>query len=140
MPPQGSNINSVELSPDRRQVTITGKVEVPEDYTVGLLHVWLAQPGAPDRPGVGVAIDCFAEGGPAEFAPDGETFRLTVPQGEPPNGVVGGPFFEGPATVSVIAVLSPSKSGLVTQVLEWGRIAILPEDPDTEAAAAFSAG
>jgi len=141
--PHGSNINSVELAPQGGQVTITGTVDVPEDYTIGLLHVWLAQPGAPGRDGVGVAIDCLATGGPAEFAPDRKTFRLTVSQSEPPNGVVGGPFFQGPATVSAIAVLSPNtdgKPGVVTQVLEWGRIAILPEDPDLVVAAAFDAG
>jgi len=39
--------------------------------------------------------------------------------------------------------LSPNtdgKPGVVTQVLEWGRIAILPEDPDLVVAAAFDAG
>ena len=45
---------------------------------------------------------------------------------------------EGPAIVSVIAVLS--KNGEVAQVLQWSRIAMLPEGPDPLVDTASEAG
>jgi hypothetical protein len=131
MPSQGSNINSVKLASGTGEVTITGSVDVPVDYTITLLHVWLAQPGAPEQNGVGVAIDCLDKTGPGKLGPGGKTFELTVAPGNPATGVLGGPFFFGPATVSAIAVLSPKpgKPG-ATGVLQWSRIVELSQDVD----------
>jgi len=134
MPSQGSNINSVAFNGG--ELKIIGEITDAPDYDKdsSLLHIWLAQPACPETAGAGLAIDCFglsptATKGTPGFVRDGDKFRLTVPMGVPVSGVVG-TFFEGPATVSVIAVLK--KGDAVLQVLQWSRIARLPEDTDGE--------
>jgi hypothetical protein len=69
------------------------------------------------------------------FVSAGDKFSLTVPTGASIASGVVGPFFQGPATVSVIAVLY--KNGAMTQVLQWSRIAMLPEDTANEVDAAL---
>ncbi len=114
-----SNIQSVRLSGGG--VTIVGTLTNTKGYDVALFHVWLAQPGGPGQSGAGLAIDYLA-GKPTPFT--GGPFTLTAGLGDP--GVFG-PFFQGPATASAIAVLS--KDGVVTEVIEWSRIVMLPKDP-----------
>ncbi|MGO9886633.1 MAG: hypothetical protein ACLP0L_01770 [Solirubrobacteraceae bacterium] len=134
MPSQGSNINSVDLNVN--ELKIIGEITDPPDYDEdsSLLHIWLAQPACPEEAGAGLAIACFGLSPTATketpgFVRKGDKFRLTVPTGVPVSGVVG-TFFEGPATVSVIAVLK--KGDAVLKVLQWSRIAILPEGTDPE--------
>ena len=105
-----SNIRSVSLDGD--VLTIIGEIAglLQYDPELSLLHVWLAQPACPGKPGAGLAIDCFAiSDTPPAGTPSIEytrnSFTLTVPLGPPPPPGVAGKFFEGPATVSVIAVL-----------------------------------
>jgi hypothetical protein len=114
-----SNIETVSLSGG--EVTIEGTLTNTKGYDVTLFHVWLAQPGAPGQNGAGLAIDYLAGKSPP-FT--GGPFTLTAgPEG---TGVVGA-FFEGPATASAIAVLS--KDRVVTEVIQWSRIVMLPKDP-----------
>ncbi len=121
MTQQGSNINSVELASEDSHVTIVGTLEVPEDYTVELLHVWLAQPGCSGENGAGLAIDC--KNNPSVQSKRDGTFTLTAPLAGPGVTGVVGDFFEGPATASAIAVLS--KNGVVAEVLQWSRLVML---------------
>lgn len=125
-----SNIQSVSLS--EGGLTITGEITDMKDQTVKLLHVWLAQPGCGEQKGAGLAIDCLADGDP--FV--GERFTVTAAPAGPQNKGVFGEFFDGPATVSAIAVLSTNEG--VTQVLQWSRIVILPEYPVPLSASAAS--
>lgn len=127
-----SNIQSVALN--EGALKIIGEIANLETYDRGesVLHVWLAQPECAENDGAGLAIDCFALD-PAEtgdtptptFVSEGDKFRLTVPAGASTDEGVVGKFFQGPATVSVIAVLH--KNGAATQVLQWSRIAMLSE-------------
>lgn len=130
--PGASNIHTVTLEPaaggNVTNVTIIGEVAQKKGCKVTLLHVWLAQPGAPGQAGAGLAID-FLAGRTDEFA--GGPFTITgaaPPPGAPSTGVVGR-FVEGPATVSAIAVLSDTKSGEVAEVLQWSDIVSLPKVP-----------
>ena len=91
-----------------------------------------AQPGCGEQKGAGLAIDCLADGDP--FV--GERFTVTAAPAGPQNKGVFGEFFDGPATVSAIAVLSTNEG--VTQVLQWSRIVILPEYPVPLSASAAS--
>ncbi len=124
-----SNINSVTLGSADGKLTIVGTIADLKDYSVELLHVWLAQPGGPNQNGVGLAIDCI-NGTKATFDPNKDTFEVIVDPGN--TGVVGGPFFSGPAIASAIAVLAPKKSGsekgVVTEVLQWSLILELAKD------------
>lgn len=146
-----SNIQSVDLN--EGALKIIGEITGLPDYDdkSSLLHVWLAQPACPAEPGqpecpgkhgAGLAIDCFglsptATGNKPSFVCDGDTFRLTVPTDASIDSGVVGTFFKGPATVSVIAVLY--ENGAVAEVLQWSRIATLPEDTDPEVDAAIDA-
>ena len=114
MPSQGSNINSVELASNGTRLTIVGTIAGLENYTVELLHVWLAEPGVAGNNGVGLAIDCI-NGTKATFDPATDTFTLIVDRTNDP-GVVGGPFFSGPATASAIAVLGRTQSLVTTRL------------------------
>jgi len=135
-----SNIQSVNLN--EGAIKIIGEIADLETYDrkSSVLHVWLAQPGYAENDGAGLAIDCFAleptaTGDTPTFVSAGDQFRLTVPTGASIASGVVGPFFQGPATVSVIAVLY--KNGAMTQVLQWSRIAMLPEDTANEVDAAL---
>ncbi len=141
MPSQGSNINSVELNGN--ELKIIGEITDLQTYDpkASVLHIWLAQPAFPENNGAGLAIDCLgllptAAGNTPTFVSAGDKFRLTVPTGASIASGVVGPFLQGPATVSVIAVLC--KNGAVPQVLQWSRIAMLPEDTDNEVDSALS--
>jgi hypothetical protein len=148
-----SNINSVILD-DQGGLTIIGEIADLQDYDLGesLIHVWLAQPGVPGQPGgpdqpevpaklgAGLAIDCIAA---ASAAPGAvctvftkNSFTLTVPSSASRASGVVGTFFKGPAIVSVLAVLveQGAQAGTVAQVLQWSRIAMLPEDAVVDAA------
>lgn len=142
MPSQGSNINSVELNVN--ELKIIGEITDLQTYDpkASVLHIWLAQPAFPENNGAGLAIDCFgllptAAGNTPTFVSDGDNFRLTVPTGAPKAPGVAGTFFQGPATVSVIAVLC--KNGAVAHVLQWSRIAMLPEGADKKVDTALDA-
>jgi hypothetical protein len=117
-----SNIRSVGLAGS--QVIIDGEISGTPGDLVELLHVWLAQPELSGRPGAGLAIDCL--GGTPAPIPGGGTYSFTLEAktGEP--GVVG-EFVDGPATVSAIAVVVDPTTHAVTQVLQWSRLAMLPE-------------
>ena len=136
-----SNIQSVDLN--EGELKIIGEIADLETYdrAKSVLHVWLAQPGYAENAGAGLAIDCFALSSTATantptFVCAGDKFRLTVPTDASIASGVVGPFFQGPATVSVIAVLY--KNGALTQVLQWSRIAMLPEATDNEVDSALS--
>src|ERR1700741_2411935 len=124
-----SNINSVTLGSADGKLTIVGTIADLKDYSVELLHVWLAQPGGPNQNGVGLAIDCI-NGTKATFDPNKNTFELIVDRSN--TGIVGGPFSSGPAMASAIAALVPKQSasqkGLVTEVLQWSLILELAKD------------
>ena len=116
---QGSNIRSVSL--DGAELTIIGTVD-KNGHDIGLLHVWLAQPGACGNAGAGLAIDCN-DNPSVTWKPNNE-FTLIVRKGD--SGVVGD-FFHGPATASAIAVLT--ENGVVTEVLQWSLILTLSGAP-----------
>jgi hypothetical protein len=130
-----SNVQSVDLNGGA--LKIIGEITDLQTYDRGesVLHVWLAQPAFPPKDGAGLAVDCFAllptaTANTPTFVSAGDKFRLTVPTGASIASGVVGTFFQGPATVSVIAVLY--KNGAVAQVLQWSRIAMLPEGTDHE--------
>jgi len=121
---RASNIQSVSLAGG--QVTIVGQVTLGPDDEVKLLHVWLAQPGYDGQAGAGLAIDYLATRPPgSEPFPEGNgKFEVTTPVQGQGAGVVGD-FCDGPATVSAIAVVY--NNGVIAEVLEWSRLAVLPE-------------
>lgn len=136
-----SNIQSVDFNGGA--LKIIGEIADLETYdrAKSVLHVWLAQPGYAENAGAGLAIDCFAlepnaTGETPTFVSAGDKFRLTVPTNTSLGSGVVGEFFQGPATVSVIAVLY--KNGAAVQVLQWSRIAMLPEGTDHEVDSALS--
>jgi hypothetical protein len=122
-----SNIRSVGLEEIggrvTGKVTIVGKVSPEPGLKVTLLHVWLAQPGCTGQVGAGLAIDYLV--GHPSFA--GGEFTINPDDPAPGTGVIGR-FFQGPATVSAIAVLSDIQTDVVKEVLQWSRLVMLPED------------
>jgi hypothetical protein len=109
--PQASNISAVSASGG--VLTIEGTIE-KNGHNVGLLHVWLAQPGAGGKMGAGLAFDGTKD--PTVQSP-GNEFTLTVNPATSQGAIVG-KFFRGPATASAIAVLTDG-TGAVTEVLQW---------------------
>jgi hypothetical protein len=139
-----SNIQSVHLNGGA--LKIIGEITGLQTYDSksSVLHVWLAQPACPGNAGAGLAINCFAldptqtgDTPTPTFVSDGDKFRLTVPERVSTGSGVVGKFFQGPATVSVIALLY--ENGAAAQVLQWSRIAMLPEGTDHVLDAAFDA-
>lgn len=109
--PQASNISAATASGD--VLTIEGTID-KKGQKVGLLHVWLAQPGVGEDDGAGLAFDGTKDS--TVQSPDDE-FELTVDPAASQGAIVG-KFFAGPATASAIAVLTDD-SGAVTEVLQW---------------------
>jgi hypothetical protein len=143
-----SNIKSVTV--DGENVIIEGELD-QDDYYVGLLHVWLAQPkqaaesGTPPV-GAGLAIDCksggceldhrhsftltaknavVSEGDIQELAAEDDE-NSTAAKSTAAKGVVGA-FSAGPATASAIAVLIPKDGPAVPEVLQWSQIITVTE-------------
>jgi hypothetical protein len=117
-----SNIPTVLLN-GNGSVTIEGQFTDIDDYTVTLLHVWLAGTGDDGQDGVGLAIDCLEEGQP-NVEVQGKEFTIAGAKGAAPKGMPDADFGEGPATVSGIAVLTPrppNPKHLVAEVIQWGR-------------------
>lgn len=108
---QASNISAAGALD--REVTIEGTI-AKNGQKVGLLHVWLAQPGVGDEKGAGLAFDGTKD--PTVKSACDE-FKLTVDP-EQSQGAIVGEFFPGPATASAIAVLTDD-TGAVTEVLQW---------------------
>jgi hypothetical protein len=113
-----SNIPSVFLDNDG-SVTIQVKFTDMDAHKVDLLHVWLAGTGVPKGYGAGLAIDGKQEGHETVES-DSTTFTLTGV-----FGANGAGFGEGSATVSAIAVLSPTKANVPAEVHQWGRMLTL---------------
>jgi hypothetical protein len=109
-----SNIPSVTLNKDG-EVTIVVRFTGIKDHKVDLLHVWLAGTGDPKQNGTGLAIDCLKPG-KTKVVRKGDTFTIIDAK-----GASGAKFGEGPATVSAIAQLLPTKKGLRAEVIQWGR-------------------
>jgi len=109
--PQASNISAVSAL--NEVVTIKGRID-KKGQKVGLLHVWLAQPGVGNEKGAGLAFD----GTKNPTVQSGkDEFKLEVDPETSEDAIVG-EFFPGPATASTIAVLTDG-AGAVTEVLQW---------------------
>jgi hypothetical protein len=108
---QASNIRAV--SDSGNVLTIEGTIE-KNGHKVALLHVWLAQPGVGDEKGAGLAFDGTKD---PTVQSRNEAFKLTVDPAKSEGAIIG-EFFPGPATASVIAVLTDDTDA-VTEVLQW---------------------
>jgi hypothetical protein len=110
-----SNIPWVRLNKDG---SVDFEVDITDvaDHTVKLLHVWLAATGDPAGNGAGLAMDVLNPGTTkVDFASD--TYTIFGATG------AGGPFGEGPATVSAIVVLVPKDPSAAPriEVIQWSR-------------------
>jgi hypothetical protein len=137
-----SRIDSIDLNADG-SVTIHGTFTDTDDYNVTLLHIWLAQQGVDEEPGVGLATDALDTdntfGPRGEPAFDDTTHSFSVKSFGAAYSVGSGagnaPFRPGPAVVSAIAVVSPKPPSVdpPAVVLEWSRMLTLPALGKTEA-------
>ena len=109
--PQASNISAVRAL--GRVLTIEGTID-KRGQKVGLLHVWLAQPGVGSEKGAGLAFDGTKD---RTVQSVNDEFKLEVNPATSEGAIVG-EFFPGPATASAIAVLTDG-TGAVTEVLQW---------------------
>lgn len=111
-----SNIHSVTLHKDG-SVTVKGKFTDMANLEVKLFHVWLWQLGGGETKGAGLATSVPVKtDNTFEHKDTGAPDRV-------------GRFRSGAATVSAIAVVSPTvPDGPTQEVLQWGRSLRLVED------------
>lgn len=135
--PTGSKIDSVDLH-TKGSVTISGTFTDIGNRKVTLLHIWLAQPGARGKAGVGLATDALSSSTVGPHAMPTPAFNPSSRPGPSFElesfGAGNAQFRPGPAVVSAIAVVSPVDSkGPRAEVLEWSRTLTLPRPGYTEA-------